>query len=211
MPHPVNDFFLDTYRSIRQTNLGKSQKIILVPSRHSLSLDIDRGKGNENIYEVIKNFPRNYSDVKFVLIAWGDNVTGAKILLKKEEEDGLVEWIDVLSRPLLKQLMIRSICILDQFKIEAYGAVTVDALGLGVPVITSHSCDNDLNYFGSCAPVFPAFSPTEILAHISRIIQFDDTLNEEHFYYSTKWYDSNLSEFISLESRLRGYLESLKS
>lgn len=211
MPHPVNDDSLRNYRSTRKNDLARQQKIILVPSRHSLSLDIDRGKGSENIYEVIKKFPRGLSDVKFVLIAWGDNVTGAKKLLKMEEEEGLVEWIDVISRPLLKQLMIRSMCILDQFKIEAYGAVTVDAIGLGVPVITSHSCENDLNYFGSCAPIFPAFSPEDILFHISKIIEFDVHSRLEHFNYSTMWYDNNLSEFISLESRLRGYLESLKS
>jgi len=211
MPHPVNDDLLDDYRSIRKINIGNPQKIILVPSRHSLSLDIDRGKGNENVYEVIKNFPRNLVDVKFVLIAWGDNVTGAKNLLKREEEEGLIEWIDVLSRPLLKKLMSRSICILDQFKIEAYGAVTVDAIGLGVPVITSHSCENDLNYFGSCAPVFPALSPTDILTHIFKIIEFDAPSNLKHFNFSTKWYDYNLSELVSLESRLRGYLESLQS
>lgn len=211
MPHPVNDDLLDDYRSIRKINISKPQQIILVPSRHSLSLDIDRGKGNENVYEVIKNFPRHLVDVKFVLIAWGDNVAGAKSLLKREEEEGLIEWIDVLSRPLLKQLMIRSVCILDQFKIEAYGAVTVDAIGLGVPVITSHSCENDLNYFGSCAPVFPALSPKDILTHIFQIIELDAPSNLKHFNYSTKWYDNNLSEVVSLESRLRGYLESLQS
>ena len=211
MPHPVNDDLLEDYRSIRKFNICKKQKIILVPSRHSISLDIDRGKGNENVYEVIKNFPRNFADVKFVLIAWGDNVEGAKNLLKREEEEGLVEWIDVLSRPLLKQLMTRSICILDQFKIEAYGAVTVDGIGLGVPVITSHSCENDLSYFGSCAPVFSAITPKDILAHITQIVKLDPHENLKHFEYSTKWYDNNLSELISLESRLRGYLESLQS
>jgi hypothetical protein len=210
MPHPVNDEQIHSLRNLRRVKIQQARKRILVPSRHSLTLDIDRGKGNETVYELIKSMAEVRDDFKFTLIAWGDNVKSAKELLSQEESQGMVEWIDVVSRPLLKEMMAESLCLLDQFKIEAYGAVTVDAIGLGVPVITAHNCKNDFEYFGSCAPVLSASNAEEILATILKIEAAslrDETL---HFEYSCSWYDENLSEIQSLLKRLDGYAKSYR-
>ena len=211
MPHPINDEYLGDFRKSRELELHKVRNSILIPSRHSVSLDIDRGKGNETVYQLVKEVARYGYDLKFTLIAWGDNVEGAQELLREEEKVGIVEWIDVLSRPLLKERMVKSLCILDQFRIEAYGAVTADAIGLGVPVITAHNCDNDLSYFGSCAPVFPARNSNEVLESIMQIMSFNTYSERKHFDESTSWYDLNLSEQISLHNRLVGYAESLQA
>jgi hypothetical protein len=211
MPHPVNDESIHSLRQLRKISMQQLRRNVLVPSRHSLSLDIDRGKGNEIIYEFIKSVAKVREDLTFTLIAWGDNVGFAKEQLKQEELRGIVKWIDVVSRPLLKELMVASLCILDQFKIEAYGAVTVDAIGLGVPVITAHNCENDFEYFGSCAPVFSARCPKEILETILKLksISLDD--DYAHFEKSCAWYDENLSELQSLRLRLEGYAKSFET
>jgi hypothetical protein len=208
MPHPVNDELIQSLRNIRRIKIQQPRKRILVPSRHSLALDIDRGKGNQTVYELIKSVAKVRNDFRFTLIAWGDNVKSAKELLNQEESQGIVEWIDVVSRPLLREMMAESLCVLDQFKIEAYGAVTVDAIGLGVPVITAHNCQNDFEYFGSCAPVLSASNPEEILATISKIKAVNLSDETFHFEYSCRWYDANLSEIQSLRKRLDGYAKS---
>jgi hypothetical protein len=210
MPHPVNDEQIHSLRNLRRTKIQQARKRILVPSRHSLTLDIDRGKGNETVYELIKSMAEVRDDLKFTLIAWGDNVKSAKELLSQEESQGIVEWIDVVSRPLLKEMMAESLCLLDQFKIEAYGAVTVDAIGLGVPVITAHNCKNDFDYFGSCAPVLSAINSEEILATILKIEAANLSDETLHFEYSCSWYDNHLSEIQSLRKRLDGYAKSYR-
>ena len=208
MPHPINDTdFLDL-RKKRTFNNQSKLSIVLVPSRHSASLDIDRGKGNQVVYDLIRMCADKGDLFKFRLIEWGDNVDAAKKYLINEERAGFVEWVDVKSRPLLKESMIESLCVLDQFLIEAYGAVTADAIGLGVPVITAHSCENDINFFGSCAPVLTAKTAIEIRSHLNSLISRSDEQISIAFRESTDWFDQNLSSNVGLVKRLQGYLAS---
>ncbi len=205
MPHPINDTdFLD----LRKKRAFNKQPIVLVPSRHSAQSDLDRGKGNEIVYDLIRLCADKGDLFKFRLIEWGDNVDAAKMYLKNEESAGLVEWVDVRSRPLLKESMIESLCVLDQFTIEAYGAITADAIGLGVPVITAHSCENDVNFFGSCAPVLPAKTANEIRSHLNSLINRSNEQMSIAFHESTDWFDQNLSSKVGLIKRLQGYLAS---
>jgi hypothetical protein len=102
-------------------------------------------------------------------------------------------------------------CVLDQFLIEAYGAVTADALGLGVPVVTAHSCENDLNFFGSCAPVFNAKSANEIRSHLNSLLGRSSEKVAIDFDESTRWFNQNLSSDIGLEKRLQGYLAAYQN
>jgi hypothetical protein len=105
--------------------------------------------------------------------------------------------------------MAESLCVFDQYKIDAYGAITVDALGLGVPVITAHSCENDKAYFGSCAPVFTAHNSEEVIKHLSLLVYSDNNDLKQHAEHSIEWYEGNLSEEVSLRSRLFGYQTAL--
>ncbi len=211
MPHPINDSDFLSLRKKRLKNIQSPLSTILIPSRHSASLDIDRGKGNQNVYDLIKMCAAMGDPFKFRLVAWGDNVAAAKKYLANEETAGLVEWLDVMSRPLLKESMISSMCVLDQFLIEAYGAVTADALGLGIPVVTAHSCENDVNYFGSCAPVFNAKSANEIRSHLNSLLERSSEKVATDFDVSTRWFDQNLSAEIGLEKRLQGYLAAYRN
>ena len=211
MPHPINDSDFLILRKKRLKNIQSPLSTILIPSRHSASLDIDRGKGNQNVYDLIKMCAAMGDPFKFRLVAWGDNVAAAKKYLASEETAGLVEWLDVMSRPLLKESMITSMCVLDQFLIEAYGAVTADALGLGIPVVTAHSCENDVNYFGSCAPVFNAKSANEIRSHLNSLLERSSEKVAIDFDESTRWFDQNLSADIGLEKRLQGYLAAYQN
>jgi hypothetical protein len=208
MPHPINDDDFPNLRKKRAVHNPSSQSVILVPSRHSASLDIDRGKGNQVVYDLIKMCANTGDPFKFRLIEWGDNVEAAKKYLIDEENAGLVEWVDVKSRPLLKESMIEALCVLDQFLIQAYGAVTADAIGLGVPVITAHSCENDINFFGSCAPVLSAKNASEVRAHLNSLITRSDEQISIDFHQSTDWFDQNLSSKVGLAKRLQGYLAS---
>jgi hypothetical protein len=98
--------------------------------------------------------------------------------------------------------MSQSLAVIDQMKIQAYGALTADALGLGVPVITAHSCENDLNFFGSCAPVLGAITAMDIVEHIRNLMASEDIL-ENTVENSGSWYDSNLSSEVLIRATMK--------
>ena len=91
--------------------------------------------------------------------------------------------------------------VIDQMKIQAYGALTADSLGLGIPVVTAHSCANDLNFFGSCAPVLPASNQNEIVQQVSSILNGPEQF-ERNLFANAAWYDKNLSSDVLLTKTL---------
>ena len=104
--------------------------------------------------------------------------------------------------------MSGALAVLDQFTIPAYGGITADALGLGVPVITRSEESIDLEYFGSVAPVMPAANAQEITTHINSLMT-DPSLIKKIFHESTEWYDSNLSSTIAFSKRMESYKDLL--
>lgn len=206
-PHPILDDDFPKLRMIRQSKLNEGGKFrsILVPARHTISSDFETGKGSEKIYEAIEIFSSNNDEIVFDLIEWGDGLSLAKLRLKYLESKGRVRWHRLMSRPLLKQKMAESLAIIDQINVPAYGAITADAIGLGVPTLTRHLCSNDLIFFGSCAPVMNCESSETLLQNIETVVNYSigDVMNIIHV--NSIWFENNLSSRISLDNRLLAY------
>ena len=205
IPHPNLD---RKFPDLRVTRLSRKFEIldqprILIPARHTYGNPVDMGKGTEVILratiELIEKFPK----VLVEFIEWGNDVHLSKNFLDQNCDFGQnIIWSKLKSRPLLRKSMSTASIIIDQLKIQAYGALTADALGLGVPVITSHSCTNDMNFFGSCAPVLPASNQREIVDQVSLVLNTPD-LFENNLSTNAAWYDENLSSEILLGKTLR--------
>jgi hypothetical protein len=207
-PHPIKDEEFDELRSIRLEALRSLDSIkrrILVPARHTIPLDIDVGKGSEIIYSAIEMIAHEDSSIIFELVEWGDGLNVAKERLRKLEEKGSVHWNSLMSRPKLKQLMTSSWCLIDQLKIPAYGAITADGLGLGLPVITRHKCENDLAFFGSCAPVENADSVETLVQKINKTLNFREAQMLQTMTTNCEWFDENLTSDICHMRRLEAY------
>lgn len=206
-PHPINDFDFPNLRFHRRNNLqlGNILNSILVPARHTVPLDIDVGKGSEIIYEAIENIADRDHGIVFNLIEWGDALDYAKKRLAKLEKNGVVRWYPLMSRPLLRKAMVGSLAVIDQLKIPAYGAITADSLGLGVPVITRHLCENDINFFGSCAPVDNADSTQTLVDQLIRVSNLTSDELSLKLMNNSEWFDSNLSSQIAHQKRLQAY------
>lgn len=205
IPHPNLD---RKFPDLRATRLSSKFKIleqprILIPARHTYGNAVDMGKGTEVILratiELIEIFPK----VVVEFIEWGNDVHLSKNFLDENCDVRLnIIWSKLKSRPLLRRSMSTASLVIDQMKIQAYGALTADSLGLGVPVITAHSCSNDLNFFGSCAPVLPASNQKEIVDQASLILNTPD-LFEKSLSTNADWYEENLSSEILLGKTLR--------
>jgi hypothetical protein len=150
------------------------------------------------VIELINKFP--HIIVEF--IEWGNDVAASKRFLDDNCDSALnIEWSKLKSRPLLRKSMASASVVIDQMKIQAYGALTADSLGLGIPVITAHSCTNDVNFFGSCAPVLPASSQSEIVQQVSSILSAPEQF-ESNLLTNVTWYDQNLSSEVLLAKTL---------
>lgn len=100
--------------------------------------------------------------------------------------------------------MTNYLAILDQFETPSYGAITADAIGLGIPVLTAHDPDLDISFFGSPAPVLACSNPAEILVQIERLLT-ERGIQERIYNESTHWYDNNLHSNIAFQRRLIAY------
>ena len=121
--------------------------------------------------------------------------------------ESMVQWGPLLSRPLLKKEISKSFAVVDQFKISAYGAVTCDAIGIGVPVITKQDKSLDINHFGSVAPVMAAGTAAEIHQNLLQLLNLTDSQRYILHKESTEWYDNNICDSIVAKTRVSAYQE----
>jgi hypothetical protein len=103
--------------------------------------------------------------------------------------------------------MINSDAVIDQLLIPAYGGISIDAIGLGVPLLTNQVATIDKEYFGSVAPIFP-INDTETIVKSLRFLSLT-SLDAKRAYFkeSCEWFDQNLSSEISLAARIKAYKE----
>jgi glycosyltransferase involved in cell wall biosynthesis len=208
IPHPNQDSSFKKLREVRSVNLQSifENPYILLPARHTYGNPVDRGKGTELMLQAISNLVKEFPNLKFKLVEWGNDVEASKQFLLDAGVEKNVEWNNLKSRPLLREYMVNSLAVIDQMKIQAYGALTADALGLGVPVITAHSCENDENFFGDCAPVLGSTTSQDIVNHVRNLLHSRQAL-ESILSSSSAWYDSNLSSEILLRKTLKYFNE----
>ena len=207
-PHPTSDFDFAELRKRRLKLFENPKNEILWPTRHSYGSIVDRGKGNAEGIRALLGILKIHPNLKVVFVEWGDDVHKSKKIIEEFGLENQIEWIGVLSRKALKYRMSGALAVLDQFTIPAYGGITADALGLGVPVITRSEESIDLEYFGSVAPVMPAANAQEITTHINSLMT-DPSLIKKIFHESTEWYDSNLSSTIAFSKRMESYKDLL--
>ena len=205
VPHPTSDFDFQLLRQSRIAKMDSDQvQGIIMPTRHSYPNQADRGKGTRVAIEGIALAVRRYPNLQFTLCKYGDDVKKSKILLEKLGLENNISWVPIVSRKLLKLNLINYLAVMDQFETPSYGAITIDAIGLGVPVITAHDFNLDTEFFGTAAPVLPCRDAAGILEQITKLVE-EPKLSREVFEKSTTWYDSNVSSKIAFKRRLTAY------
>jgi hypothetical protein len=209
-PHPINDTDFPNLRALRKKYLSNGTKTafeVLVPARHTFSISTDIGKGNEIIYSAIKKLFSSNENIIFHLIKWGENFPSAEKYLKEFENAGFVIWHNLMTRPKLRDLMVKSDAVIDQLLIPAYGGISIDAIGLGVPLLTNQVNTIDAEYFGSVAPIFPINNTQTIVNSLRHLSQEGIDAKREYFIKSCEWFDQNLSSELSLAARINAYNE----
>jgi|694.fasta_scaffold108261_2 hypothetical protein len=207
-PHPINDKDFYNLRLLRYNYLANNTKNyieVLVPARHTFSIATDIGKGNEAIYSAIKKLFVSNENIVFHLIRWGENLPHAIKELAEIEKAGFVKWHNLMTRPKLREFMIKSDAIIDQLLIPAFGGISIDAIGLGVPLLTNQQNTIDIEYFGSVAPIFSVNSADSIVESLKNLKTITKNNQILYFKNSCNWFDQNLTSDLSLAARLKAY------
>jgi len=209
-PHPTQNFDFVELRKLRLEMIGAGVKFktIIYPARHSYTIEGDTGKGNKQAIEALLNIAKAYPDINILFSEWGTGVEESKRHIDSMGLTSQIQWNGLLSRRSLKFEMAKSLAVIDQFELPAFGAITGDALGLGVPVITKQDPLTDLKYFGSLAPVYAATTSEEIFAHLVKIVENEIEMSDVFTKY-TKWYDDHLSARKAFDGRMIAYQEIL--
>ncbi|MDP1878055.1 MAG: glycosyltransferase [Actinomycetota bacterium] len=206
-PHPTTPGPLHQARNRRSTRLERASSgapTILIPARHTRPNPVDVGKGTSEILHCVVTLAERRPDIVFQFIDWGDFTHGSRRYLAHAGLAPRVEWLPLLSRPLLQEYMADATLVIDQLRAPAYGGLTADCLGVGVPVVTAHSCEIDTAFFGGCAPVRPAMSADEAVEAAMALLDpaFDPV---DHGRVSTAWHDEHLSSDLALAASLAAY------
>lgn len=210
-PHPIKDDNLKLLRDfraefIRARNRDTKTLRILTASRLAKPSKNDEGKGHDKFFDALRFLAEYIPSFELTVMSWGSSVQESKEYVSSLSLGNNVVWHPLVSRKRLRQMMVDYDVIVDQFNVAAYGAVTADALALGVPVITAHKCSYDIKAYGSCAPVLSANTSTEIL---SRLLEVSETGIKEsfgNFNESIDWFDRELSSDVALRAALTSYM-----
>jgi glycosyltransferase involved in cell wall biosynthesis len=205
-PHPTIDMDINFFRESRSRllNEGSRSSFILAPSRQVKLSAIDPGKGNEKIFVAFKLLLNKYPDIKLICIEHGDDLVWSKKLIKRMRIEDSITWLPIQTKYQLKKLISESICVIDQLNSTSYGNISADALLIGTPLLTSHSCESDQEHFGKCAPVFSVHESSDVYFHVANILEsYTSALKWQS--ESTVWADSYLSSKAAFEVRNKIY------
>ncbi len=214
MPHPTNPDRIRCQVAGQSAKAGpgpaSSWPQVLAPARHSSASLVDRGKGLQVLYDAIEQLHLLGAECEFVMVKWGDQVDSVQRRLRHIEQAGRIRWIDLASRPRLEQEMRKSAAVVDQFLIPAYGAIGLDALRVGTPLLTNNSFELDTAFFGRPAPVFSTRTSVELVEHLLQILASEELRNSVHE-RSLEWFGNHATWIHSLGMRILGYSIALGS
>ena len=167
-------------KAISVSTTGQKYQI-LAPARHDWAI-----KGTQIILEAAKLISKDEIQFEFVFVSWGNEVERSKAFLEENEIEDCVSWVELCSKPGLRKLMAQSFVVLDQFNHSAFGTLTLEALGLGVPVITRINEESMKSFFGQSPPVLNASTPEQIVNNI-RELKMKQEFKEEISASSMEW------------------------
>ena len=136
--HPVTDQGLLVARKHRRALTGTPipSPSVLCPARHTWGNSRHGSKGTELLLGAIIEVCRMEPNLTFHLVRWGEDVHRSEKAIRDSRIGDRVAWSNTMTRPLLREVMARSFCVIDQFKAAAFGGIGTDALGIGVPLLT---------------------------------------------------------------------------
>ncbi len=171
-PHP---YFLDPSvpyagdSGVREKWLRNTQSrhLILLPS--SINWTGSHNKGSFVALDAFRLLRQAGLECGLLAMAWGDDLGLAQEWLRDHKLDQHVQWLRPLPRIGLQRQMANADVILDQFGLEAFGALMLRALEQSVPVVSRGLSSEAEHLIGREAPWLEAADSEEVFQRVADV------------------------------------------
>lgn len=176
-PHP---YFLDSLApyaadvSTREAFLGLTQSRYLLVLPASINWTGDHNKGSARALEAFRQLRGEGLECGLLAMGWGADLTLAQEWLQDHQVARYVHWINPLPRIGLQRLMAICDVVLDQFGLEAFGALMLRALEQGVPVVSRGLTIEAEQLIGREVPWLPAVEPMQIVERVQEVLMIEN-------------------------------------
>lgn len=171
---------------------GAAVKVFLAPARQHWNEGFPSWrKGNDRLIHAVSKIAVTYPKrFHVVFVEWGAEVNLSKKLI---EELGITEYFTWV-KPMAKADLLtayRSVdCVVDQFILPCIGSVTLDAIALGVPVMTSLDNEAMTKFYGEPLDLLNCSTVDEIADAMKLVIE-GNPLVSELANKSQEWFERN--------------------
>lgn len=146
-----------------KSNLA-SDLLLFMPS--SINWAPDHNKGSNLALEAFFELRKGGYAVGLILTRWGRDVEKAQKLIASAGLADNVLWVNPLLRIPMQRLMASVDLVLDQFGLDAFGALSLRAMDQGVPLISAPINEYAISLIGETFPWMGAISTEQIISSI---------------------------------------------
>lgn len=213
MPHAVDSSrYKDLRNKSRRKDYQTNSPIFIAPARHHWKNDdgdLSWVKGNDIIVKAAALSKSKNIKYKIKFVEWGKEVDLTKNLIEELNVEEYFEWVNLMPRKKLLEEYIASTGVIDQFRMQAIGSTSVDALALGVPLLTNIDTKSFKNFFGSVSPILNVNDPNSLHKKICFVIKNRKEMIELKA-KSIKWFDKYHSSDKILEIHAEAFSKIIK-
>jgi glycosyltransferase involved in cell wall biosynthesis len=180
------------------------ERLYLCPIRHDWAV-----KGTDQHIRALPNLvERTGKDFRLILIEWGEMVAQSKELAHSLGVEEQIIWIQPLPKRKLIDWIGAMDCVLDQLTLPHFGATAPEAMGCGIPVISSYDPESTRWIVEEPAPIQSAFTPEQVADRLMELSDPDHwkTVADK----CLAWFQRNHSSQRLLRDHLDVYREILK-
>jgi len=146
--------------------------IFFFPTRHDWVLGTGYAdKANDVFLRAFADLRRHGHKVGMVCCRWGANFGQSGELIAELGCASHVKWVDPMNMVRFERTARASHCVVDQFKLGAFGGVMFKAMAAGSPICTYLRDESIRRQYPEIPPVVNCRTTQEIVTRLSRLIE----------------------------------------
>lgn len=146
--------------------------------------------------------------IVLLLVNWGQDLEKSRLLLKDQNCENDVLWLNPLCRLAMIQHMQAADVVLDQMALPHFGATAPQSLAVGAPVIMSYEPDSTAWLFKDAPPILSAHNPNEIALAVLQAC--DPQWKKEYKEQAMQWFRKFHHIDIAVKQQLDVYKRVVK-
>ena len=149
----------------------KSDFLFFFPTRHDWVPETGYAdKANDVFLRAFGQLRAEGASVGLICCSWGQNVADSQALLKDLGCSAYVRWVKPMAMVRFERMAKACDCVVDQFKLGAFGGVLFKAMAVGAPVLTYLDEHRLQEQYAEVPPVINCKTESEIIGNARTLI-----------------------------------------